>query len=129
MFKSLFCLVTLALLSFFVAAAFIEPTPPGGVAWPYYVVMLLIPFAAYRFAKRLSIAIVYGFVCGVTFAWPVLVVSRTGLALEIGRESPEGLFAKILLFTLGLSAICAASYGLACYAVHSSDTWRQPHHP
>jgi hypothetical protein len=121
-FKSLLCLFALALLSLFLAAGFIEATPPGGVAWPYYIAMLLIPFAACRYAKRLSIAIVYGFACSLIFAWPVFVDSRTGLAMEYGKESPEGLLAKITLFALGVSAICAASYGLAWRAANSNNS-------
>jgi hypothetical protein len=76
-----------ALLALFVSGIFVLPTPPGGVAWPYYVVLLLIPFAAYWYAERLSIAICYGISCGILFAWPVFVDGRTALRAQYGIES------------------------------------------
>lgn len=106
-------LLALALIAFFVAAGFVNPTPPGGVACSYFAVLLLIPFASYRFATRLSVAICYGFACGLLFVWPVFVDSRTPLRAQYGIESQAELLAKITLFAITISVLCAASYGFA----------------
>jgi hypothetical protein len=106
-------LLAIALGAFFVAAGFTNATPPGGVAWPYFVVLLLVPFASYRFAVRLSVAICYGFACGLLFAWPVFIDSRTGLSLDYGVEPRAGLLAKITLFAVAISALSAVSYGFS----------------
>lgn len=107
------CLLAVALLACFAAACFANPLPPGGVAWPYFVALLIIPFASYCFAGRLSVAVCYGFSCGLFFAWPVFVDSRTPLRAESGVETEFELLARIVLFATAMSVTCAISCWLA----------------
>jgi hypothetical protein len=113
--KSAIQLSTVFFVTFFVAAGYVQPTPPGGVAWPYFAVMLFIPLAAYRFANRLSVAICYGLACGLLLAWPVFIDSRTPLRAGYGIESETELFAKITFLAVAVSSLCTISYGLACW--------------
>jgi hypothetical protein len=105
--------VGLAFFAFFalvVAAGFVHATPPGGVAVPYHVVVLLIPLAVYWYADRLSIAVCYGFACGVLFAWPVYVDGRTGLRAMYGTESQAELVIKILAYAAAITLTCVGVY-------------------
>lgn len=111
----LLILAGVVFIAFFVAVVFVNATPPGGVTWPYFAVMLLIPYASYHHAERLSIAICYGFACGILFAWPVFVDTRTALRAEYGLESQAELFSKIILFAVSIAALCVIGHSVRLF--------------
>ncbi len=108
--KSLCYLFAPSILALFLATSFINPTPPGGVSWPYYVCLLLVPIAAYWFAGRPSVAVCYGFAIGLASAWPVFVDSRTPLRLSYGHQSEAELLLKILGFATVMALTCTLAY-------------------
>lgn len=91
---------------------FIPPTPPGGVDWPYHLLLLFIPLAVYIWTDRRSVAICYGFSTGLLFAWPVFVDGRTALRAEYGLETFAGLVAKVLSFAVGVTLACLFAHWL-----------------
>jgi hypothetical protein len=112
MLKSVLQLLSIACIAFLVFAFFSHPTPPGGVAWPYHAVFLAIPWAVFNHARRLSVALCYGFLCGLVFAWPVFVDGRTPLRAEYGTETATELYVKIVAYAVLMTLACALGFGL-----------------
>ncbi len=110
--KSLLYLTVASLATLFVLGGLVHPTPPGGVDSLYYFVIFAIPLAAYFHAPRLSVAICYGFACGLVVAWPVFVDGRTALRAEYGVESAGHLFRNLVLFATAVTLSCGVAYGL-----------------
>ncbi|QDS98277.1 hypothetical protein HG15A2_15500 [Adhaeretor mobilis] len=116
--KALCYLIPPSLLALFLSAGFQNATPPGGVAWPYYVCMLPIPIATYWYAVNLSFAICYGFTCGIFLARPIFIDGRTGMRIVYGLESEAELLAKILAFAVAMTLACMLGYRLRLWREH-----------
>ena len=94
---------------------FINPTPPGGVEWPYHFVVVSIPVAAFlcaRYKARGSIVVYFGLVAGFLASWPYFTDGRTSLRIEHGAVTAESIALKIGGFTLLMPLICAAAFSL-----------------
>jgi hypothetical protein len=92
----------------------VSAIPPGGVVWPYYIFMASIPFGAFRYARydrRASVAICYGLVAGVLFAWPIFGNNR---AVVLGVTPPESVALPVGLCTLLMVMLCAGAFSIGC---------------
>src|SRR5262245_19022129 len=79
-------------------SACVSVIPPGGVVWPYYILMASIPFGALLYARyygRTSVVICYGLLAGCWFAWPLFGNER---AVVLGMTPLEPVLVKVVLF-------------------------------
>ena len=101
------------LFAIVLAASLTAPTPPGGVSFPYYLIVASLPvatFLAARSTNRISLAICFGLFAGLTLAWPLFTDGRTHLQFAHERTTPAVIGIKVSTFTLLMSLLCAASF-------------------
>jgi hypothetical protein len=94
--------------------SFVAVIPPGGVAWPYYIVMASIPFGAFfyaRYDRRASVAICYGLIAGVLFALPIFGNDR---AVVLGVTPPESVAIGVGLGTFLMVLVCSGAFAIGC---------------
>ena len=92
---------------------FILPTPPGGVEWPYHIVVVSIPIAAFlcaRYTRRAFIVVCFGLVAGFLAAWPYFTDGRTSLAIEHGFITAESVALKIGGLSLLMPLVCLGAF-------------------
>jgi len=80
----------------------------GGVEWPYFFVLLLLPFAACREARRLSVAICYGLIGGFIFAWPIFIDWQMAKYVKLGYRTEIEIFS----FTIAMGFVCGMAFHL-----------------
>ena len=100
-------------IALIVSGLFTLPTPPGGVDWPYHIVVISIPLAAFlcaRYADRVSLVLCFGLIAGFLFAWPYFTDGRTHLRIERGVITTESVAFKIAGFTLLMPLLCAGTF-------------------
>jgi hypothetical protein len=124
--KRLLHLIGWFLITWIAAGAFVFATPPGGVAWPYYFVLLLIPLTVFRYAHRLSLAICYGLVSGFFFAWPVFTDGRTEIRIAFGDQSGLEIGIQIISFMFTVTCVCILSFYLRRFRPTSSRRATNP---
>ena len=109
--KPLLSLFAWAVLSLLVAGFSIEAVPPGGVSPTFYIVFFTIPFAVYKHAKRLSIAICYGLLCGYFFSYLVVFDVNMEILARNGHVfSQAEILTKLALFTNAMTVACILAY-------------------
>ena len=101
--------------------AFIQAIPPGGVLWPFYVFLALVPVGALYYARypgRVSAVVIYGEIAGFWFALPIFVDERA-----IVRETTtiESAALGVFLFTVAMSFACWAAFSIGRREIKSKD--------
>ncbi len=103
-------LILWLVISVLLGGEFVEPMPPGGVDWPYYLFVACMPLGALlyaRFPSRPLVAFSYGFLAGALFAFPIFDDERGILA---GAITVESVAIKVGLFGLAMSVVCSGAF-------------------
>lgn len=103
-------LVLWLILAVLLGGLFVPVVPPGGVDWPFYLVVASIPVGAMfyaRFAGRTSVVVCYALLSGVCFALPIFDDSRAVLA---GATTVESVALKVGLFALAMLLACSGAF-------------------
>jgi hypothetical protein len=102
-------------LALIASGIFILPTPPGGVEWPYHLVVASMPVAALlcaRYTRRVFVVTSFGLIAGFLFAWLYFTDGRTHLRIEHGAITAESIALKIGGFTVLMPLVCAGAFAL-----------------
>ena len=99
------------LMEVLLGGVFVPPVPPGGVLWPFYIVVVCIPLGALLYGRcrgNTLVALCYGLLAGLWFGYPIFDNQREVLA---GVTTVEVVALKIGLFTVGTALVCLGSFG------------------
>jgi len=108
-----------------VSGPFILPTPPGGVEWPYHLVVASIPLGALlcaRYTSRVFIVTCFGLIAGFLFAWPYFTDGRTYLRIAHGGITAASVLLKMGAFTLLMPLVCAGAFAVGRRVFSRSET-------
>jgi hypothetical protein len=92
------------------SGVFVPAIPPGGVEWPYYLLVACVPLGALlcaRFPGKTLVAFCYGLISGTLLAWPIFDDARAILA---GATTVEAVALKVGLFALLMSLVCTGVF-------------------
>jgi hypothetical protein len=111
--KSIIILVLWLVIASIAAGLFVLPTPPGGVMWPYHIVVASIPLAAFlcaRYTGRLFPIVCFGLIAGYLAAWPYFTDGRTQLRIKRGVITAKSINLKIGAFTMLMPVLCVGAF-------------------
>jgi len=108
-------LATWLIVAFMVSGLFVQPTPPGGVAWPYHIIVASIPLAAFlcaRYTARVTLIVCFGLIAGFLTSWPYFTDGRTHLGIAYGLVTSESIGYKMGGFILLMLLICTGAFAV-----------------